>query len=71
MVDPFNDSQFKVGKKYNGTGKQSCNKCNKEFELNIFDEGYPNRENELVLCPYCREVVGHIRTSGTVKTYKA
>lgn len=70
MFDPFNDKQFEVGVKFRSEGKQNCPECNEEFELNIFNDGYPNRENELVCCPYCKKTVGHIRTSGTVNTFK-
>ena len=51
-------------------GINTCPKCNSDFKVSILNDNFPNRENELVDCPYCPNIVGYIRTSGIVKTSK-
>ena len=51
-------------------GKNTCPKCNSIFEVSVFNDDFPNRENELVSCPYCSSLVGYVRTSVTGRSYK-
>ncbi|NRD18350.1 hypothetical protein HRD65_13035 [Lactococcus lactis subsp. lactis] len=50
---------------------QVCSKCQGKFNVSVFGEGYPNRDDEYVFCPHCGNHEGYVRTSGYVTTSKA
>lgn len=51
--------------------KSECKSCNKNFKWSEHGPHYPGgTDTEFIICPYCGEKNGSIRTSGFVFTSK-
>lgn len=52
------------------SGENECSKCNEIYLVSVLDDNYPNRDNEYIYCPYCKNHDGYVRTSGYIDVQK-